>query len=156
MKDKLKFIIPIVVALVILIISVILLSQKNNNNATNNIQNTETVQPQTQNPASNAVITQGKLPTNSFIAAIPKITVGTIGDVIETANGTSINVLNIELQDYQNYISQTQEIGFVNNIDTTSTTNTILYSASNNNGLLLRTSYSTETKKMSLVIEKND
>ena len=105
-------------------------------------------------PIIEAKVTNGQLPNNSLLSYIPTINVGKIGDVIESPNGISITVLNIELQEYQYYISLTQQSGFVNNVETTSTPNVILYSAQNNNSVLLRTSYSTETKKMTLVISQ--
>lgn len=137
------------------IIVFILININKSNNTTLDMSQNEN----TQNiigPSIKAKISQGQLPVNSLMNYLPSFTVGTIGDVIESDQGISITILNLELQDYQYYISLTQENGFVNNIDTSSTTNVILYSSRNNDNILLRTSYSTETKKMSLVISAEE
>ena len=153
MKKNLMIILPIVVAtLIILGISIYFIARANNSKVLENTAN-EVVQS---NPSMNATLSQGQWPTGNLMAALPKIEVGTVGNVVETQQGISVNVLNLELLDYQNYIAKTQQSGFTNITQSTSSTNTILYSAKNASGLLLRTSYSTETKKMSLVISQED
>lgn len=144
----------ITVIIIISIIIVVVISNNKNSNEENS--NTITEQTQEVEPPVKSKITQGQLPTSSLMSFLPSINIGTIGDVIETDAGMSVTVLNIELQDYQNYIALTQQNGFVNNIDTKSTVNTVLYSARNSNGIYLQTSYSTETKKMTLVVSKDE
>lgn len=146
-------ILPIVLAtFVILGISIYFIAHANNSKVLENTVN-EIVES---GHNVNATLSQGQWPTGNLIESIPQIETGTVGNVVETPQGISVNVLNLELADYQNYINKTQQSGFNNITQSTSSSNSILYSAKNANGLLLRTSYSTETKKMSLVISKED
>lgn len=152
-KKKIKIIILSSLLIITVIIFIIVLL----NIQSSNIQNTDNDYKNViinYKPSDDAIISQGKLPNNKLIAFIPQITVGKIGDVIETPGGISINVLNVELQDYQDYIALTQQVGFDNVVQSESSPNTIIYSAKRGNSILLRTSYSTDSKKMSLVISK--
>lgn len=156
MDKKKKFIIIGVSSAIIVVIAVILIVILINNNSNTANINTNTVKNEvvSHKPSDDAIISQGKLPNNKLVNLVPQITAGTIGDVIEAPSGVSINILNLELEEYQNYIALTQQAGFVNDTQSESSTNTILYASKNSNGVLIRTSYSAETKKMSLVISQ--
>ncbi len=153
MKKNLMLALPVTIAvLVVLGVAIYFVARANNSNVLENSDNT-TVNP---GISANATLSEGQWPTCNLMSSLPKIEVGTVGNVVETPQGISVNVLNLELADYQSYIAKTQQNGFNNIVQSTSSTNTILYSAKNANGLLLRTSYSTESKKMSLVISQDD
>lgn len=155
MKQKKWFIIAGIVILLIVIL-VLVVWFANRNKTTENTTDLYRTSENVHNPLSDATVSNGKWPTTGLMAKIPAITVGTVGDVVENTAGTSVSVYNITLSDYQNYIAQVQKAGFNQNEKSTSTTNSILYSSSNAEGISLKTSYSTETQKMSLVIQNAD
>ncbi len=155
LKQKKWFIIAGIVILLILIILLAVWFAKRNK-TTENTTDLYRTSENVHNPLSDATVSNGKWPTTGLMAKIPAITVGTVGDVVENTAGTSVSVYNITLSDYQNYIAQVQKAGFNQNEKSTSTSNSILYSSSNAEGISLKTSYSTETQKMSLVIQNAD
>ena len=152
LNKKLLIIIPIIV--IIIIIAIILFFVFNNKNESDDDFIVGSNQAPVHNPLEDATLSNGKWPTTGLMAKIPQISVGTVGDVVETDSGTSVSVFNISLSDYQNYIAQVQHAGFNINEQSTSTTNSVLYSSSNAEGVLIKTCYSTETQKMSLVISQ--
>lgn len=152
MNKKLLIIIPIIVVVIIIAIILFFVFINKNNSDDNFLNGTN--QAPVHNPLEDATVSNGKWPTSGLMAKLPQITVGTVGDVVETDSGTSVSVFNMSLSDYQNYIAQVQHAGFNINEQSTSTTNSILYSSSNAEGILIKTSYSTETQKMSLVISE--
>ena len=152
MNKKLLIIIPIIV-IVIIVAIILFFVFSNRNNSDDDFLN-GTNQAPVHNPLEDATLSSGQWPTSGLMAKIPQISVGTVGDVVETDSGTSVSVFNISLSDYQNYIAQVQHAGFNINEQSTSTTNSVLYSSSNAEGISIKTSYSTETQKMSLVISQ--
>lgn len=153
MNKKLLIIIPIIV-IVIIVAIILFFVFSNKNNSDDDFLN-GTNQAPVHNPLEDATLSSGQWPTSGLMAKIPQISVGTVGDVVETDSGTSVSVFNISLSDYQNYIAQVQHAGFNINEQSTSTTNSVLYSSSNAEGISIKTSYSTETQKMSLVISQS-
>ena len=153
MNKKLLIIIPIIV--IVIIVAIILFFVFNNKNESNDDFLNGTNQEPVHNPLEDATLSNGQWPTSGLMSKIPRISVGTVGDVVETDSGTSVSVFNISLSDYQNYIAQVQHAGFNINEQSTSTTNSVLYSSSNAEGISIKTSYSTETQKMSLVISQS-
>ena len=152
LNKKLLIIIPIIV--IVIIVAIILFFVFNNkNNLDDNFLN-GTNQAPVHNPLEDATLSSGQWPTSGLMSKLPQISVGTVGDVVETDSGTSVSVFNLSLSDYQNYIAQVQHAGFNINEQSTSTTNSVLYSSSNAEGYSIKTSYSTETQKMSLVISQ--
>lgn len=152
MNKKLLIIISIIV--VVIIVAIILFFVfSNRNNSDDNFLNGTNQNP-VHNPLSDATLSNGKWPTSGLMSKIPQISVGTVGDVVETNSGTSVSIFNISLSDYQNYIAKVQQSGFVFNEQSSSTSNSVLYSSNNSEGILIKTSYSTETQKMSLVISQ--
>lgn len=153
MNKKLLIIIPIIV-IVIIVAIILFFVFSNRNNSDDDFLN-GTNQAPVHNPLEDATLSSGQWPTSGLMAKLPQISVGTVGDVVETDSGTSVSVFNISLSDYQNYIAQVQHAGFNINEQSTSTTNSVLYSSSNAEGISIKTSYSTETQKMSLVISQS-
>ncbi len=152
MKNKKVIIISLIaiIAVIAIIICIVLFANNSKKSNENSLTNETASTTNT-----NVVLSEGAVPqNNSLMKYVPPITAGTIGNTVETDKGVSINVLNLQLEEYQAYIALSQQYGFTLETDTTSNTNTILYSAKNANGILMRTSYSTDSKKMSLVVSQ--
>lgn len=95
-------------------------------------------------------------PSSGAAGALPVLDKGNVVSVINSDTGAIIIIEKVNEKDYNNYIEELKDAGFINNVTEYSSQESLAYHASSNENVVVGIIYTPKDEALSISVEKRE